>query len=144
MKVCTTCKTDKPLTLFSKSKYTNDGLNRKCKECQSNYYKNRKDRHRLSVISWEKRRNDSLRRIVIERLSEGCIDCGESNILTLEFDHVEKKSNRHHSISTLMNDRVTDERLIEELNRCQVRCANCHVIKTSYERRYWKIEYLTQ
>lgn len=143
MKSCTNCNVEKNILSFSKSKYTLDGLNRKCKDCQSSYYKSRKSEHRLSVIAWENKRNKSLRDIVIDRLRFGCIDCGESNILTLEFDHREKKDSRRHSISTLMNDRVSDERLIEEINKCDTRCANCHVIKTAHDRGYWKIGYLT-
>ena len=54
----------------------------------------------------------------------GCVDCGYSaNVHALQFDHVGPKA-------TKVGQAVTIRRAVEELTHCEVRCANCHAIKT--------------
>lgn len=53
----------------------------------------------------------------------GCIDCGERNILCLDFDH------RDSSCKAFMISREIDKslhRLLSEVEKCDVRCSNCH------------------
>lgn len=61
-----------------------------------------------------------------------CVDCGEDNPLVLEFDHVrgEKKSN----VSDMGNQSYSLKTIQKEIDKCEVRCANCHRIAT-YNRR---------
>ena len=142
MKMCSKCRQEKNLTDFNKN---GKRLSSWCKSCTSQHYKDNKQKHRATMIAWEEKRNKQLRDIAVQRLSKGCVDCGQNNILTLEFDHREGKSNRDHSIARLMNARCSPERLIEELEKTEVRCANCHRIKTSYETwNSWRIQYLTE
>lgn len=58
-----------------------------------------------------------------------CVDCGERNPVVLEFDHVrgEKKFN----ISAGMVKGYTWSILADEIAKCDIRCANCHRIKTA-------------
>lgn len=65
------------------------------------------------------------------RLERGCIDCGyDAHPDALDFDHREGEiklfniSQRHRS----------REATLAEIAKCDVRCANCHRIKTA-ERR---------
>jgi hypothetical protein len=66
------------------------------------------------------------------KLEKGCIDCGyNKHFMALDFDHKDpsKKlfnigSGGHHTM----------EDLISEVNKCDIRCANCHRIKT-YENK---------
>lgn len=68
-----------------------------------------------------------------------CVDCGNSDIRVLEFDHIGSKTS---NISRLLNNCTSWKRLQEEINNCEVRCANCHRIKTvermggSYKTKY--------
>ena len=61
-----------------------------------------------------------------------CIDCGESNPVLLEFDHIrgEKKSN----ISDMSNQSYSIQTIQKEIDKCEVRCAYCHRAVT-YKRR---------
>lgn len=61
--------------------------------------------------------------------SNPCVDCGENDILVLEFDHVrgEKKFN----ISTRIATSTRWETIKSEIDKCEVRCANCHRRKTA-------------
>jgi len=58
-------------------------------------------------------------------LEHPCVDCRLSDIRVLEFDHLRDKkfcigSMREHSVDSIIN----------EIAKCEVRCANCHRIKT--------------
>jgi len=58
--------------------------------------------------------------------SHPCQICGEGRIACLDFHHVgDEKSAK---ISYLVGDHVTIDRLIEEVDKCIVVCANCHRI----------------
>jgi hypothetical protein len=50
-----------------------------------------------------------------------CVDCGEDDLLVLEFDHVNEKV---RGVRELMA--AGRQRIEEEIDRCVVRCANCH------------------
>tara|TARA_R100001443_G_scaffold113952_1_gene129306 strand:+ start:934 stop:1281 length:348 start_codon:yes stop_codon:yes gene_type:complete len=70
----------------------------------------------------------------IKEISE-CIDCGESNPLVLDFDHV--KGDKILAISDMANRAYGIESISEEMDKCEVRCANCHRIITD-KRKYDK------
>ena len=63
------------------------------------------------------------------KLKRGCIDCGyKKNPRALEFDHVRGK--KVAAISVMVTNRVSILKIQEEIDKCEVRCANCHKIKT--------------
>ncbi len=57
-------------------------------------------------------------------LHGGCVDCGEKDVRVLDFDHV--RGTKEFSISKGLRDRVSNVRLVQEIKKCEVRCANCH------------------
>tara|TARA_R110000787_G_scaffold9510_1_gene33148 strand:- start:987 stop:1397 length:411 start_codon:yes stop_codon:yes gene_type:complete len=61
-----------------------------------------------------------------------CVDCGENNPIVLEFDHVrgEKRAN----VSDMTRHAYSLKAIQEEIDKCDIRCANCHRIVT-HERR---------
>jgi len=66
--------------------------------------------------------------IAAYKLERGCIDCGyRENSVALEFDHRDPSMKRK-AISAMFS--YSREHLLEELDKCDVRCANCHRIKT--------------
>ena len=77
------------------------------------------------------------RQIVIDYLkTHPCIDCGNSDIRVLEFDHVrgDKLGNISHAVHRVWKT----EKLLNEISKCEIRCCNCHRIVT-IERRNSKI-----
>lgn len=59
-----------------------------------------------------------------------CMDCGETDPLVLDFDHIDPKT-KVNNISKLINSNHTIEILIDEIAKCEVRCSNCHRRKTA-------------
>jgi hypothetical protein len=65
-----------------------------------------------------------------------CVDCGENDPVVLDFDH---KSDKVASISYLLGTVAGWERVEKEIEKCEVRCANCHRRKTARDRKWNKI-----
>jgi hypothetical protein len=63
-----------------------------------------------------------------------CIDCGETDPIVLEFDHIQEKS---ENISLLIGLRASIDRITKEIAKCEVRCANCHRRKTARELNWY-------
>lgn len=65
-----------------------------------------------------------------------CVDCGNTDPRVLDFDHVrgEKVGNVSHDVRNAWPVR----KLLEEIGKCEIRCANCHRIVT-FERRKSRI-----
>jgi hypothetical protein len=57
-----------------------------------------------------------------------CVDCGESDIEVLEFDHIMPYGKGHRGVWGWI--RGSEKRMMEEVARCEVRCSNCHTRKT--------------
>jgi len=126
---CNGCGKAKPLSAFQPKVQANgkEGWEGKCKPCVS---KRQKNNHAV--------RNLSARKLVFEYLKKNpCIDCGEANVLALEFDHVHSKK---FDIGTALNNNATIDALKKEIKKCVVRCSSCHRIKTHLEINSWRFQ----
>lgn len=65
-----------------------------------------------------------------------CVDCGESDIVVLEFDHVAGEKKRAISEMVLRGYSMTTIQV--EIDKCVVRCANCHRRATASRAGYWR------
>lgn len=132
MKECTRCKQFKDPSEFSKKKTTKDGLQHVCKECHSAYIKQHYSNNKTYYKEKAHSRNAEIRvenlQFVIDYLKEHpCVDCGEKDPQVLEFDHVRDK---FKAISRLVSQYASLSKIQEEMNKCEVRCCNCHRRKT--------------
>jgi len=94
------------------------------------YYKEKARKHNKLHL-------DTLREYVIEYLeNHPCVDCNNSDPRVLEFDHVRGKKEFNISDALRTNNWVNLEKLQNEIEKCDVRCANCHRIVT-VERGGW-------
>jgi hypothetical protein len=79
----------------------------------------------------KKRHADKKRDLMRALKDKPCSDCGVSYPShVMDFDHV--RGEKTFNISRAL--RVSKEKLLEEIEKCEVVCANCHRIRT-YERR---------
>lgn len=65
-----------------------------------------------------------------------CVDCGIdlSNVLT--FDHVRGK--KKANVTDMVSWGYSWETILKEIGKCEIRCFNCHMLKTANERSTWR------
>jgi len=99
---------------------------------RSHYQRNKELYKRRALASREQQRRKH--RLFIRQYLEShpCADCGNADIRVLQFDHVERGPDNRR-ISSLIG---THKKLLAEIERCEVRCANCHMIRTG-EQLMW-------
>lgn len=135
MKVCTKCKKEKSIYEFN-FRLKKIGLRQyQCVECTrafvGNHYKNNRDYYLAKAKTRNlKKKIEAQRYIRDYLLKHSCVDCGESDMVVLEFDH---RENKIKEVANLIRDRRPIVEIKEELEKCDVRCANCHRKKTAQE-----------
>lgn len=75
------------------------------------------------------------RYIVTYLVAHPCVDCGESRLPCLEFDH-RVPSEKLFTIGLYMGAPHT--KMKAEIAKCDVRCANCHRIRHSAENFFYR------
>jgi len=98
---------------------------------------NPKNRKKIEdrAYTWTIRQRFILRLIVDKHKSENpCVDCGEGDPVVLDFDHVRGK--KRLDISRMLNRGFSVSALKLEIEKCEMRCANCHRRK-SHEAKSW-------
>jgi hypothetical protein len=58
-----------------------------------------------------------------------CVDCGEPNIVLLDFDHLRDKVG---DIASMVRTPRPWPEIQAEIDKCVVRCANCHARVTAF------------
>jgi len=138
-KLCTKCGTVKSTNEFNKNKWRKDGLQHYCRACHRRSVVESQRNHREAFLRRLRRHNErkrnETRRYIFEYLkSHPCTDCGESDVIVLDFDHQRDKK---HAISQLITSNKSWDYISLEIEKCEVRCANCHRRKTA-EKFGWK------
>jgi hypothetical protein len=62
-----------------------------------------------------------------------CVDCGETDYRVLQFDHIDPMT-KIANVTRLASE-SSMAAVIEEISKCEVRCANCHQLKHSGRNR---------
>jgi hypothetical protein len=129
MRACTKCGSAQPLAQFPPVRRGKPQRQTWCRACfavanAANYAKNRK-REKARLIAQVIARRELVRRNIVMYLSaHPCVDCAESDIVVLEFDH--RGDDKVADVATYGSGGRTWERVLEEIRKCDVRCANCH------------------
>lgn len=139
-KVCTKCSESKAHDDFYKNSRSKDGRNSWCKACHAararDKYYNYGDDARIAR-NRERIRNEARDYIWNYLSSHPCVDCGEDDVIVLEFDHREP-SEKAYTISQTLH--VSIDKLSAEIAKCDVRCANCHRRRTQNQFGSWKLQ----
>lgn len=71
------------------------------------------------------------------KVARGCVDCGyNAHPAALDFDHIDRLT-KDRTVSWLVSHNAPMARIVAEIEKCEVVCANCHRIRT-VERGDWK------
>jgi hypothetical protein len=118
------------LKFFATRRWETGLLQSWCKDCRRAY-----DRERYAQGERDRGREKSRRlrarnrAFVREYLSDkACADCGEGDVLVLEFDHV--RGETEFNLGSAVQRAYGLERIKKEISKCDVVCANCHRRRT--------------
>jgi hypothetical protein len=147
MKTCPGCGAVLPRDAFGPNTGRRDGLQSYCRPCMrakdKRHYERHHARRRSALVAWTRRRRDVNARFVLSFLVDHpCIDCGESDPIVLEFDHV--RGRKRAPIERLVSVGCSREALLVELDKCVVRCANCHRRRTAQTRGYRRYRFVAE
>jgi hypothetical protein len=114
---------------------------KRCKYCQSAlsklHYQNNKQAYQdRSRIRKTQILIENKPRLYAHLSTHPCVDCGQTDIRLLEFDHV--YGQKSGEISDLLRQGFSWSTIEAEIVKCEVRCANCHRIKTFKHNRNWR------
>jgi hypothetical protein len=128
------CGQFKPLSAFS---FRNLALGQRqgfCRDCHKAWNRSHYERNRETYIANARRNTavyhaENVRRLADYLRRHPCVDCGETDLLVLEFDHRDRATKRM-SVSNML--RYWSWAQIEaEIAKCDVRCANDHRRRTA-------------
>lgn len=141
---CSKCKRSLNETEFN-WKIKGIKLSYHCKECSRSYIRSHYRKNLNYYLKKSKKRNLEIRRVAHAflgpyLLSHPCVDCGEKDILVLEFDHKDRKL-KEFEIRRIIQNGGSVEKIKSEIRKCEIRCANCHRRKTEIENRSWKLKF---
>lgn len=134
MKKCSCCQKIKPDDSFNfknRAKFKRNSFCADCHKayCKTHYAKNKKY-YKQKARKWDTTHIKKNRKKLIEHLHiHFCVDCGERDPVVLEFDHVRGKKTK--DISSLISQPWPWSRVLVEIAKCEVRCANCHRRRTA-------------
>lgn len=131
-KRCSTCGETKPASEFNRNRSHSTGLQGRCRVCDQERARRNYANGTYNIKIYEgRKRRAAEQRIWIWTylLNNPCVDCGESDPIVLEFDHV--RGEKSANVSSLIGGSYSLSKIQQEVSKCDVRCANCHRRKTA-------------
>jgi hypothetical protein len=129
MRTCTKCGLEKDEEEFS---WSIRGVKKhsRCNSCRAedrmDYYETHRDQELEYKASRQIEKRDEARIFIVAYLAtHPCVDCGENDLMVLTFDHV--RGTKKMDISQMVNQGYSLEAIAEEIDKCDVPCANCHM-----------------
>lgn len=129
VKTCSRCGRKKPRGAFNARSSAKDKLQAHCRECEhrqfSEYYRKNKATHLKKVKQLRRLRRKAAQHFILSYLqTNGCKDCGEDDVVVLEFDHV--RGQKKCAVSRMVAEGCSINSIKTGIVKCDVRCANCH------------------
>ena len=133
-KRCARCGETRPVAEFNRNSVTRDGLQASCRTCMRTYqaahYAKNRERHIARVRQDNVRRKAAVAAELETYLrAHPCVDCGTTDVRVLELDHRQGET-KLANVSAMVGMGLPWDRVLEEIAKCDVRCANCHRIMT--------------
>lgn len=138
--VCSKCKQDLPEEKFAIDKQRKSGRSYRCKGCQKKLSKSHYEKNKDSYRQSNNRRMQKLWDWLFSYKSTlKCERCGFSHPVALDFHH-RNGEEKTDTIAQLLADTKNKEKVLEEIAKCDVLCANCHRITHWDEKhKHWAV-----
>ncbi|MCA1836724.1 MAG: hypothetical protein LC721_10535 [Actinobacteria bacterium] len=116
-----------------------------CRPCRSAYHRkhylaNKRRYVEHAAKAKKGQRIKRTRRLLEFFATHPCVDCGEADPVVLEFDHLRDKS---FEVTQGLEWRSW-QRILNEIEKCDVVCANCHRRRTAKRRRALRVTLLAE
>lgn len=144
MKQCSKCKENKPLSEFCKNAARKDGLGTYCRTCNKTssrkyYQEHAEEQSKICYSQKLKRIKENQKNLIEFFRNHPCVDCGLTDLLVLQLDH---RDNKLDNVSSLLGNGYSWKTIEQEIAKCDVRCANCHMRKTQIEQNSFRLKYM--
>lgn len=128
-KRCSTCKEDLTVGHFNANKSKKDGLSNLCKDCQKEISRKHYQSNKQQYFDRNKKVKRANRLKILElKQNSPCTDCGQVfHPYIMEFDHTEPET-KNFEIGRA--GQRTLKQITQELEQCEIVCANCHKLRT--------------
>ena len=141
-KLCSGCSTVKKIEEFNYKNKAKGTRQTRCRICTRKQVKRHYNNHRPYYLKKAQRRNEEVKarqrdKVLAYLATHPCVDCGENDIVCLEFDHIHGP--KVNSISDMLGN-YGWAAIEAEIAKCEVRCANCHRRKTAKHFGYWTLK----
>ena len=121
------------------------GLSRQsiCRDCQKlqrrEHYESHREQEKARTYEITKDRRERARRFIWDYLSHSvCTDCGEYDPAVLTFDHI--RGEKKKDVSKMVAEGYSIEAIQQEISKCEIVCANCHMRREQRRRGRMKWE----
>ncbi len=133
-RVCARCHNEKPSEAFPVKDKTRGTRRSYCLPCCREYGKEHYRLHKASYLAKnataQVRHRLSNRELAYDHLlTHPCVDCGEADPVVLDFDHIDPVT-KLFSVGKMLS-RQASPAIEREIEKCVVRCANCHRLRTA-------------
>ena len=128
LRVCARCGEPKPLNGYHNS---HTGQYTYCRDCRNEYDRRYYREHSRSARLARRRSQIDAARLWMAEIKSGvpCADCGEMfPTYVMQWDHL-PEFEKINQVSIMVASR-TREAVLAELEKCELVCANCHVMRT--------------
>lgn len=99
-----------------------------CKDCHNEHQKEWNKKNPYSQRKWIIQRRADIRKLIEKAKAVPCADCGiEYPSCVMDFDH---QKDKEFLLSVAANKNMAIKRVLDEIAKCEVVCANCHRIRT--------------
>jgi hypothetical protein len=110
-----------------------------CRPCARDYGRRHYRQNRTAYVRRARARTVRERAVVQQKVAEyltgrRCVDCGERDIVVLEFDHRDGEKKRANVARLVLSG--SWEAVALEIEKCDVRCVNCHRLRTARQFRW--------
>ena len=141
LRVCCVCGAAKPQTEFHGKRSARDGLQAMCKPCNidraKRFHAENLEHCRRRIGEWVRRVDTANKERVLDfLLDHPCVDCGEADPVVLEFDH---RGDKAFTVAAALHWHVRWDVIAEEIDKCEVRCANCHRRRHAVEAGWYRV-----
>src|SRR6266849_8585861 len=143
-KTCPRCSRTLDVADFNWRNRARGRLQPYCRTCSRAYIRDHYRQNKAYYVDKAHTRNLSeraeiRRRLLLYLLAHPCVDCGDQDPVVLQFDHSDPIL-KTAEIGVLFRRGVSWRRIKAEIDKCLVRCANCHQRRTARQFGWYRLE----